>query len=228
MQVLKLLSEKKRGQGWVKVVVANCVINVGTQRCMVERRGHREAYLSSAGWQASRHFVEVELQTDASDGQMYFLLKPELVGQMSASSNYVLSFVDTSGAVLDECSMAWKGVPSYVHIKTSVADSSGLTSDPSQINRPWGEPPVIETEPIWGTEESPTPWVPEVEVVSDPQPLMPELAQVEPTVAPEPAPPIERDPVFKIDCPLSATSPHGRHSIYSNTFFCPICSKPVR
>lgn len=228
MQVLKLLSEKTRGQGWVKVVVANCFMNIGTQRCLVEKRGHREAYLSSSGWQASRHFVEVELQMDAPDGQMYFLLKPELVGQMSASSNYVLSFVDTSGVVLDECSMAWKGVPSYVHIKKLPADTNGVTIDPNGMNQTWAEPPVIETEPIGRTEQSPTPWVPETEVVSDPLPLMPDLTQVEPTVAPEPAPPVERDPVFKIDCPLSATSPHGRHSIYSNTFFCPICSKPVR
>ena len=228
MRLTKLVEEKQLGPGWVKALLTDCSVNPGQQRCMIERPGHRDAYLSTSGWRGSVHFIEVELLSGAAENEKYFLFKPDVVQFMSASANYQLSIVDQNGTALAKCGLSWKGVRPYLPPQHGAGVIGTSSAPPTETT-----PPVVEVAPVQTEQpvESPTDptegltgWdldaqIPETTVCVEPVQTFAPV--VEPSV---PAVPAE---IFKVDCPFGASSPFGPHKIFSNTVFCPICSKHV-
>ncbi len=228
MRLTKLVEEKQLGPGWVKALLTDCSVNPGQQRCMIERPGHRDAYLSTSGWRGSVHFIEVELLSGAAENEKFFLFKPEVVQFMSASANYQLSIVDQNGTALAKCGLSWKGVRPYLPPQHGAGVIGASSAPPTET-----APPVVEVAPVQTEQpvESPTDptegltgWgldaqIPETTVCVEPVQTFAPV--VEPSVAAVPA------EIFKVDCPFGASSPFGPHKIFSNTVFCPICSKHV-
>lgn len=228
MRLTKLVEEKQLGSGWVKALLTDCSVNPGLQRCMIERPGHRDAYLSTSGWRGSVHFIDVELLPGAAENEKYFLFKPEVVQFMSASANYQLSIVDQNGTALAKCGLSWKGVRPYLPpqhgagvIGTSSAPAIETTPPVVEVAPVQAEPPVKSpTDPMegltgWGVGSQ----ISEIDEPVEPaEPLAPVIEPSVPTVPSE---------IFKVDCPFGASSPFGPHKIFSNTVFCPICSKHV-
>lgn len=225
MQLQKLIAEKQQGPGWVRVVLTNCVLTPGYYRCQVEWLGHRDPYLSASGWKGSVNLINVELTSGPEQHEISFLFEPEVVQYMEASANYQLSIVNSAGTPIDACAMRWKGVPSYrppkpatsgleaavepLFVKSSVPvelESGPVLEQTFETFSPLGHtdeivfPMPVETPPL-PTQESPP------ELILEPQ--------------------VKAAEIFKIDCPYGTESPLGPHKIFSNTVFCPICSRPV-
>lgn len=223
MQFLKLMPERTLGPGHARVQVSEAgLIAAGDYRCVVQRVGRRDSFLGANGWGDASRFFTIHIDEVSESGESSFLLKPDLVQHMEASSNYEFKVLDAGDNVLGAFNVFWKGVPGYRKPKDDVApiigsgvdsqggDPRGAPIEPSGGSNEggdWGKGPIIGGGSTGGDDIGGEDELPEDES---------ERQEPESIVAPRPA-------KVLVNCPLDAT-----HQIFSDMRFCPICSRSLK
>jgi len=224
---IKLLDDRSRGRGWVRVLVQSDISINGASMCSIERLGLSKPVLGPSGWQVASHRLPIEVNQDATGEEFYFHLGPEVVQHMQAGINYQFTIFDLDNHLLAAFPCPWKGVPGYspprTGIRVGVAPESMIITTPSAIDLPdlarssmpsgndslWGLISTNHSEDITTDE---TAIGDQFTDSSISQPIYVSDSIENDTTTKE---------IYKVACP------HCNHTILSNMTFCPICSRPI-